>query len=596
MLRFLTTMEDPDDVVVEIDVFLNQRYEGKLDLFQYPLRPSWHGYSMSELDSIQLRPSDHSIKLELNRKTSDDNYNDDHEYQEPSFVLSSREVPHSTNYALGYFTKEGKELHLSPVSRVLQFRPDLSYVDKRAEMEDETLAKEEEEDQDKQIDFASSHLITPIVTHKEEETPPLKDTDYRPIAFHSSASKAAERARDGLISAGVGDLPNAVHPNAYLNALKPPTIRVTSSTSFVHTELTKAQLRAMSAEQQVLELLKRRHVMKFDMLRQLCTSARTPNDLLKTLKRHALLVHGVWVVSSRHVVSEHLIPFRNYLLLLFSKNTVVSRRKFIDATSLPAHETRELFCQLSEYKSGIGWVFQQKPDTHFITSYPSVVTSQKLQWINNSQLIIDKLKTAKIQLIEREAQKEEGVITPSLRTPSYLLSPSQRLSPVTLTDIAPLSETEGLSEDVSAREFQEEEQRGSSSTQIQTSEEKEEEEEEEEAASAGKATKKGVSHKTSKNRNTKKDEEIDEDATTDDDEEDDEEESEEEDSEDVIEVEPVELPKQEIIVPDHSKEPQEKKDAGKALLESVRDSLLGGATKPSKKKKIVKKKKKSGSL
>ncbi|KAJ1921339.1 Anamorsin [Mycoemilia scoparia] len=157
--------EKPDRIIKEIPVYLSQGTSPHLSVLQYPLWDvkAMSGYNVPPLDA-RVKPKHHLIEIDVPIDTHGAMYNqirgaelavgmtdEDINMSHPSRLLdiqtfSSMLLPSNACYMAGVHRKDG--LHLSKVSRNLQMRPSLKYLDqiddkiKKAERASERLQEE----------------------------------------------------------------------------------------------------------------------------------------------------------------------------------------------------------------------------------------------------------------------------------------------------------------------------------------------------------------------------------------------------------------------------------------------------------------------
>lgn len=82
-------------------------------------------------------------------------------------------------------------------------------------------------------------------------------------------------------------------------------------------------------------------------------------ELLAVISNFAVLVQGCWV-SGSHVRPEYggdLRPIRDYILLLFSKNRVVTHEQ-LRGLSLAKEALRHIMVPIAVQRANVGWEFQ----------------------------------------------------------------------------------------------------------------------------------------------------------------------------------------------------------------------------------------------
>lgn len=145
-----TSMESDDEVLEELDVFINQSLASRLYVLQYPLRQGADPFpDENRPESGRIKPMSRMVELNVPLDTTSENY-DRWKGQEladgandPNIVTkygqrlidtqvhSSTPVPISATYFVGVV--KGAALHLTPVNKIVQMRPNLAYLNKPKE-------------------------------------------------------------------------------------------------------------------------------------------------------------------------------------------------------------------------------------------------------------------------------------------------------------------------------------------------------------------------------------------------------------------------------------------------------------------------------
>jgi len=125
--------DDNDEVIAEIPVYWNSNPEN-FWLFQFPLRPHYLPYDQSRLASVRVRPRQFHVEMQFKMDTQptyfDENATADPDRDVKTVSLNSAVVAQKTNYAIGIY-RHG-ELHLTPVTAILQMRPFFPHIDAQA--------------------------------------------------------------------------------------------------------------------------------------------------------------------------------------------------------------------------------------------------------------------------------------------------------------------------------------------------------------------------------------------------------------------------------------------------------------------------------
>lgn len=118
-------VEQEEEIVREIDVFLSPELSEQIHLMQFPLQQE----AFSSPESARVRPR--HCMIELDYKTPLDMIGAHGMYQMSTRSYKSHTIPVSTHMALGKMaSKQGANgLHLVPLSRISQMRPSFAHVD-----------------------------------------------------------------------------------------------------------------------------------------------------------------------------------------------------------------------------------------------------------------------------------------------------------------------------------------------------------------------------------------------------------------------------------------------------------------------------------
>ncbi|TNN03209.1 hypothetical protein fugu_000238 [Takifugu bimaculatus] len=141
--------DEDDPIIEEIDVYLAKSLADKLYLFQYPVRPSSMTYDDVNHLSAKIKPKQQRVELEMAIDATSPNYCrskgeqialnvDGAAYDETSTYStkmmdkqtfsSIQATTNTSRYAAAVFHKG--ELHITPLTGILQMRPSFSYLDK----------------------------------------------------------------------------------------------------------------------------------------------------------------------------------------------------------------------------------------------------------------------------------------------------------------------------------------------------------------------------------------------------------------------------------------------------------------------------------
>eukprot|EP00116_Pleurobrachia_bachei_P007324 sb/3467586/ len=192
------TSEPDDEVVHEIDVFVMHGL-GKLLLTQYPLRPTYKGYTNRE--NVRVKPVNRELELEMKLQSTPNQ-------PQQTQKLSVHQRPLiKPNSAIGFL--KSRKLHLCPLDSVIQMTPSFDHIDKKVAEEAKLNTKVEkpeaaavqsvtrrvmrvETDREKTARLASYNNIE---TERQKES--WIPCDYRPLDHPYTQGCRRSIMRDG---------------------------------------------------------------------------------------------------------------------------------------------------------------------------------------------------------------------------------------------------------------------------------------------------------------------------------------------------------------------------------------------------------------
>lgn len=129
-------MEQDDPVVCEIPVHLADSLREHVYMVQYPLRPSYRPMPNAPR-AARLKPTNQMLQLDFAVDQQSEHFDRDAEdyLKQKHIRLQSSSVPALTNYAVAVF-RHG-QLHLTPMTAILQMRPSLAHIDDAVDEEED---------------------------------------------------------------------------------------------------------------------------------------------------------------------------------------------------------------------------------------------------------------------------------------------------------------------------------------------------------------------------------------------------------------------------------------------------------------------------
>lgn len=155
--------DDDDPIVCEIPVHLSEHLRKNLYVAQFPLRPAYRPMPNAPR-AARLKPEHQILQLDYSVDQRSVHFDSDAEehLKQKTLRLQSTCVPPLTNYAIGVF-RDG-QLHLTPVTAIVQMRPSLAHIDAAAGEEEDDMdttpdnlngksQKEPQEAENKEVQF-----------------------------------------------------------------------------------------------------------------------------------------------------------------------------------------------------------------------------------------------------------------------------------------------------------------------------------------------------------------------------------------------------------------------------------------------------------
>ncbi|CAL8070741.1 unnamed protein product [Orchesella dallaii] len=426
--------EEEETVVSEIPVYLSKALSKKLFLVQYPQRPATVSLKNVEILESKLKPTLNKLQLTLGVETESSYYDEFHGellaeaaeglgLNEDEYMPDTRKkidkttlescanpkLTNSSRYVAGII-KDGA-VHLTPLKSIVQMKTTLPFLNKadkaRAKHENtgaDTEDEAEEEATKVTIKFKRNQQGDPTkpttnkssfsARKKEDEEPwiPLKYEDNNPAV----ASQLCTPNTDN-------DVPMYVLTQKdYLSKLFPKHVDAvmdgsdTKSKIQAHQRINIQGMKELSLQDQLKVLMINGKVMHYDQILDFLKSrlrvSIDETSVLRHLQAAAVLVQGCWVVRSEIVYPDGFksningIPgpvmqaARDNVLLLFTEQRFVERRKLAPLLHLPTEEVKEILSNVSKRVVKKGWEFLLPYDHSFISKYPEVVQRQHMVW------------------------------------------------------------------------------------------------------------------------------------------------------------------------------------------------------------------------
>ncbi|XP_037611755.1 DNA-directed RNA polymerase III subunit RPC5 [Sebastes umbrosus] len=421
--------DDDDPIIEEIDVYLAKSLADKLYLLQYPVRPSTMTYDDVNHLSAKIKPKQQRVELEMAVDTQSPNYcrskgeqialNVDGTTYDETNTFSAKlmdkqsfsSIQATTNtsrYAAAVFRKG--ELHVTPLTGILQMRPSFSYLDKADTKTREREAANEGGDSSQDEAEEDAKAITVRFARPESEQARQRriqsyeflqkkqaEEPWVHLHYHGAKDGRSEHERQYLFCQSVDASENSElvkTPKEYLAMLMPPVAeeKVVKPVGPSNV-LSMAQLRTLPLGEQVKTLMKNVKVMPFANLMGLLASGTDSTAALRCIQQVALLVQGNWVVKSdvlypKNTCSPHsgvpaevLCRGRDFVMWRFTMERSVMRKEITSIIKLPPEDVKEFLEHVAAPRVNRGWEFLLPTDVEFIKKQPDVAHRQHMLWL-----------------------------------------------------------------------------------------------------------------------------------------------------------------------------------------------------------------------
>ncbi|CAK8687070.1 unnamed protein product [Clavelina lepadiformis] len=429
---------DEDEVIGEMDVYLAKGLQDNIFLLQYPTTSTKRTYTADQRIVARVKPEHKKLEMEVLIDVSSPNYDQSKGEQialnvdggitgegmtyENSVmdtqVLSSKCVPQMGKRYVAGIIYDG-QLHLTPVSEVMQLQPSFKYMD-RAEMRAMQAAKlkaQAESGNSSQDEAEDAKAVTVRFKGVESEAARtarersyaayekrLQQEKWIAATVHSKNDSYTDRERKRLVcgkvfntnmdgGTGLMFTEMCLPASDYLKTLVPKYIvSDVDSNTIPDNVLSLAKLGSLSLGEQLKCLMRSANIVHFSHLLTLIPGASDANSVVRSLQSFAVLVQGCWIVKSEilypantvssitGVPAETMCRVRDYILCLFTKYDYIVRRDVAKKLLIPGEEIKAIFDPIARMKNGHGWHLRLPNDTRFKNKFPEVYERQAMVW------------------------------------------------------------------------------------------------------------------------------------------------------------------------------------------------------------------------
>uniref|UniRef100_A0A131Z0A4 DNA-directed RNA polymerase III subunit RPC5 n=1 Tax=Rhipicephalus appendiculatus TaxID=34631 RepID=A0A131Z0A4_RHIAP len=423
------SQDDDDQVVQELDVYISKALANNLYLLQYPHRPVGRSYNEERCVAARVKPKQQKVELEFALDTRDASYdrlrgeqlaaNADgggdratdqkqifkSSMMDKQLLTSTKSTSSAETYAVGIL-RPG-ELHLSPLSAILQMNPSFPYLDqsdKKAKAAEAAMEEDEDVDEPKAVTVRFANQETDrakkareksfrFIHQKQESEPWMEAT------FHNFGSEMSGVERAMLICPQMdrdeSELPKTL-PDYFKDLVVDDTNTKTSTKG--SREISMHTLSKLPIQDQIKAVLMSAKVTNFAKLMAALPPKSDATSVVRFLQQVALLVQGCWVVKSdvlypkdsfspkTGVPAETMCRARDFLMFLYTQSRFVTQTKFAETVRLPVIDVKTLLEEMAK-PTPDGWEFMLPYDRDFVSKYPDVVQRQQMLWDAKQQFL-----------------------------------------------------------------------------------------------------------------------------------------------------------------------------------------------------------------
>ncbi|KAI8562090.1 hypothetical protein RHMOL_Rhmol03G0007800 [Rhododendron molle] len=338
------TMEevnDDDRVVREIDLYV----------LQYPLRPCWRPYELDErCEEVRIKPSRAEVEVDLSIDVNSKNYD----------------------------TDADPRLHINPIRAVVQLRPSMEHLKSDGSKKKSVTCNVE----------ATIKLEDP---KDEKSAGPSKKVSWMALKYHSSKSDYSIRCLRKMEVEESAPIQFSMSPYDYVSSLCPGAFNDNIKSQGPSTRF----LRSLPLEERFkIWFREGPPANRLQTLKKHLAPDDSIEDVLGVLQKLAHLVQGLWIPKTPLLLEGGVEGLaRDYFLLLFSKNPVISYEQVnaVRSRGQPLKDAiKGVLSILAVERPDLhGWKFKELPDVSlenessdemFVKLYSDVVKEQEKAW------------------------------------------------------------------------------------------------------------------------------------------------------------------------------------------------------------------------
>lgn len=331
-------------------------------IFQYPTKTQITNFETSAVVNCCVKPLNHEIKVDFALDTESHLYDrfkgeqfalaadgkSQAKGERPTFkrgimdkqaFVSSTSLDDVSKYIVGIYAD--KEIHLSPLTSILQLRPSFSYFDKedkRNKAEQKALNEEDDDEELQQVTVKFARTGAKKVKERQGYDTFMKksvDEPWCETYWHSRTSPTAELERQKMFATNrQGSHALSMDADKYVEKLLPDEGQDQGIDAVLPTRvISKSKLKSMTLMEQLKVILRDAKMLSFDdimgLLRESIEPKITTEKVLRTLPQVGILIHGNWVPQSEilypnetlsnanGVKSDLMIRARDYVVIYY---------------------------------------------------------------------------------------------------------------------------------------------------------------------------------------------------------------------------------------------------------------------------------------
>ncbi|ORX50791.1 hypothetical protein BCR36DRAFT_352206 [Piromyces finnis] len=398
-------MESEDEIVQQIDIFLSNPKNPHY-LLQYPIRTQPFNEFNMPVEG-RIKPNAQQLELDLTINTGAVTYDRQKAdelsrglVEESSIgpgrklikkaetlekqTLSSSLLPKNGNYMFGVVKNDG--LHISPISALLQLRPNFKYLDNIDKIEKLKSSKENEDEQEPVSRLVQMQVKkTEATTLQDEILIQQRIAEEEPWSLLQIYMPETEQSKsnNGIQTEVKEEIEFNKSTEDYLDRIHPyvSTTENIEKTYSYSQGLPLNDIHTLPLGPQLRSLIFNSFIMTYDNIKSLIKTNVTKDEIIiKELEKYAILIKGNWVLKSEISYKDYSYHARQYLLSLFKTKDYVNRKEFIEFTHIYPQMSYEMFSEIATCdrgKDSKGWQLKFPRNKAFEKKFPEVVSRQE---------------------------------------------------------------------------------------------------------------------------------------------------------------------------------------------------------------------------